>query len=218
MINGKNRYEHRLIMEKYLGRPLLSNEIIHHKNKLKKDNRIDNFELTDHINHRKIHARYAEIINIECQNCNKIFQLRKKDYEYRKKISKNKKFFCSNKCKNILLPPPRFKGNIQLNKDVIQGLKEGLRVYEISKKYKIKRTTVQYHLNKIKKQNPELITTNVFINSRRLKENKYWCNGCKRYLEKNSFYKDKSTIYGIHYHCKSCMKGGNENAKIQKNN
>lgn len=50
------RHEHRVVMEQQIGRALSSDEIVHHKNHKKRDNRPDNLELmsrAEHINEHR---------------------------------------------------------------------------------------------------------------------------------------------------------------------
>lgn len=54
-IEGRKIHVHRMVMEQKLGRPLRTDEFVHHKNHNKLDNRPENLELMDPVSHGRLH-------------------------------------------------------------------------------------------------------------------------------------------------------------------
>lgn len=91
--DGREMREHRWIMEQHLGRRLLTNELVHHINGIKIDNRLENLELMDWAEHTSLHRKKSPINRI-CTVCGL-------NFTKSQRLNYNTYLTCSEKCRRI---------------------------------------------------------------------------------------------------------------------
>lgn len=97
---GRYCYEHHLIWWQHTGTLPGPGELIHHKNEQKRDNRFDNFELKTIGEHTADHNRDRRQprLQIPCDRCGTVFEIRIYEERIRRENSKSGKLFCGRSC------------------------------------------------------------------------------------------------------------------------
>jgi hypothetical protein len=128
--------EHRVVMENHIGRLLTSDEVVHHINEDKKDNRIENLSISSLSEHTRHHQ--AEIgrlhCKLKCPNCEVIFDIEKRQTFLCKKTTNYTS--CSRKCGREFALITKRLGNLHddIQRRINENLIEEYRVYNY--KYK----------------------------------------------------------------------------------
>lgn len=96
---SKTLLDHRDVMQKHLGRELLSSEIVHHIDGNKLNNELSNLELVSRIEHARHHGRCrtTEYVDLTCELCGANFKRKARDERHNRGMGKAGPF-CGKSC------------------------------------------------------------------------------------------------------------------------
>ena len=96
---GRYAYEHHIVWWRHQGAVPGPDEVIHHRNGNKHDNRIENLELLTRERHAHHHgAETRRLESIKCGYCGKQFELRQNHAKSRRKQTQSGALYCSRSC------------------------------------------------------------------------------------------------------------------------
>lgn len=119
----KNKYvlHHRIVMENHLGRIFRPDEVVHHINGNKKDNRTSNLEILSKASHGRLHGleRGVLLVDLVCPQCGKKFTKSKRATHLSK--PKQNKTFCPRSCNGKFAREVQLHGVTHEMEDAISG-------------------------------------------------------------------------------------------------
>jgi len=125
-VPGGYRLEHRLVMERHIGRPLLRTEHIHHINEDHLDNRIENLQIVSIAEHNAIHRKGKPLSS-----------------ELKQKLSLAKLGVQKTTETRMRMRQSKLKFSVEQLRDILKQVESGVSKAKIAAAYGVARTTIQ---------------------------------------------------------------------------